>query len=251
VVGLSVALTVLILFVFVVASYATDSGLGSLEGREQLTIEITGHQWWWQARYSDPEPSRVFETANEIHVPVGEPVRLDLVARDVIHSLWLPNLSGKKDLIPGRQNSLWLQVDRPGIYRGQCAEFCGLQHAQMALLVIAEPPAAFRAWREAQLRPAARPSTDAARRGEQVFLSSSCMLCHSVRGTSSGGRLGPDLTHLASRTTIAAGTLPNRRGYLAGWIADPQHQKPGNQMPTNGLSPPDFQALLAYLGSLQ
>src|SRR5581483_5301132 len=160
-----------------------------------------------------------------------------LSSSDVIHSLWVPSLAGKKDLIPGHRTSLWLQADTPGVYRGQCAEFCGVQHAKMALLVIAEPPERYRTW--------------LARRGLAVFLGSSCVLCHAIAGTPAASRMGPDLTHLASRRTLAAGSLPNRRGALAGWIADPQRIKPGSRMPPNPLGPGDLRALLAYLEGLR
>jgi cytochrome c oxidase subunit 2 len=202
-------------------------------------------------RYLDPLPSSSFSTANEIHIPVGQPVELTLRSVDVIHSFWVPNLHGKKDLIPGQVNTLVLQADRPGIFRGQCAEFCGLQHANMALYVVAEPPDEFARWQERQRRPAPEPATDAARRGRDVFMASSCVLCHKIGGTMAGGVAGPDLTHVASRLSLAAGTLPNTRGHRAGWIVDPQMHKPGNNMPPNLLSPGDLQALLSYLDTLR
>ena len=169
----------------------------------------------------------------------------------MIHSFWVPNLHGKTDLIPGRQTLTWVKADRPGTYRGQCAEFCGHQHAHMAFTVVAEPPEQFKAWYEAQLKPAAQPSTPAQARGQQVFLSSPCIMCHRVQGTDAGGRVGPDLTHVASRSHLAAGTLANTRGHLAGWVLDPQKIKPGTRMPPNNLEPADLQALLDYLQSLK
>jgi len=170
---------------------------------------------------------------------------------DVIHSFWVPNLSGKIDLIPTHRNTIWIRADKPGTYRGQCAEFCGLQHAHMALQVVAEPPAQFEAWRRAQLEPARTPDTPERQRGQQVFTGLPCALCHTIRGTSAGGRTAPDLTHLATRRTIAAGVLPNTRGHLAGWILDAQGVKPGAAMPPNVIPPDDLQSLLDYLGNLE
>jgi cytochrome c oxidase subunit 2 len=178
-------------------------------------------------------------------------VVVTLRSNDVIHSLWIPNLQGKKDLIPGRTATLRLRADRAGTYRGQCAEFCGLEHALMALLVEAEPNDRFEAWAARQRQPAAEPLDALARRGQEVFLGKSCVMCHTVTGTTANGRLGPDLTHLASRRTIASGMFPNNRGHLAGWIADPQSLKPGVNMPANSLPPDDLQALLAYLETLK
>jgi cytochrome c oxidase subunit 2 len=171
---------------------------------------------------------------------------------DVIHSFWVPNLHGKKDMIPGYTNDTWIQADSAGVYRGQCGEYCGYQHAHMALIVTAEPEAAFERWYANQLAPAAPPSDSSVKRGHDVFVSNSCMMCHAISGEPlAGSNVGPDLTHFASRPTIAAGTLPNTRGHLAGWIVDPQRIKPGAQMPPNSLSPADLNALLDYLRSLK
>jgi cytochrome c oxidase subunit II len=245
------AVTVLVLFGLLAVDFLTNRALAALSAPQPLTIKVTGHQWWWDIRYADSTPSQMLTTANELHIPVGQPVLLELTSQDVIHSFWVPNLHGKKDLIPGRVTTLWLQADRPGVFRGQCAEFCGHQHAYMAFLVIAEPPERFSAWLEAQRRPAEQPVDATAQRGQQVFLSSSCGLCHTVSGTLAGGKMGPDLTHLASRLTLAAGTLPNSRGHLAGWIVDAQQIKPGNKMPPNLLAAEELHALLAYLESLK
>jgi cytochrome c oxidase subunit II len=176
---------------------------------------------------------------------------LELRSTDVIHSFWPPNLTGKRDLIPGKVNSLWFQADTPGVYRGQCAEFCGHQHAKMGFLVIADRPDSFATWLASQRDTASTPTTELTQRGQEVFLASSCVMCHTISGTPAGSRIGPDLTHLASRRTIAAGTLPNTRGNLAGWILNPQRIKPGTRMPPNQLNPADLQALLAYLESLK
>jgi cytochrome c oxidase subunit 2 len=184
-------------------------------------------------------------------VPVGLPVVLELRSSDVIHSFWVPNLGVKRDMIPGEETSVWFQADSAGVYRGQCAEFCGHQHAKMAVLVIAEPADSFRAWLARQRDTAATPVDSLAQRGQEVFLSTSCVMCHAIQGTPAGSRVGPNLTHLAGRRTLAAGTLPNTRGNLAGWIVDPQRIKPGARMPPNSLEPDDLQALLAYLESLR
>jgi cytochrome c oxidase subunit 2 len=245
------ALTVVILFVLLGASVGTGRSLSRLEGQAAVTIRINARQWWWEATYEDGTPSEWFTTANEVHIPVGRPVIVRGTSSDVIHSFWVPNLHGKVDLIPGRNSVRWIQADRQGTYRGQCAEFCGLQHARMALTVVAEPMDRFEAWRRAQRLPARDPSDDAQRRGRAVFESLTCPMCHTVRGTSAGGRVAPDLTHLKSRLTLAAGTLPNTRGHLAGWILDPQSVKPGNHMPPSGLAADEVQGLLAYLDSLQ
>jgi cytochrome c oxidase subunit II len=218
---------------------------------ESLTIKLTGHQWWWEVRYEDPQPSRIFTTANEIHIPTGERVTFQLASSDVIHSFWVPNLAGKLDLIPGIDNRLQLIADKPGTYRGQCAEFCGYQHAHMGLLVIAEPREAFDVWREGQLRAASPPADDESRRGQQVFMSHPCVSCHTVRGTSVGGRIGPDLTHLGSRQYLAAATLPLTRGTLGAWIIDPQTIKPGAHMPMTQLQPDEIDPLLTFLTGLK
>jgi cytochrome c oxidase subunit II len=251
VVSAAVVATVVVLFVFLVASVSTGHGLASLGGADELTITVTGHQWWWEITYDDATPARRVVTANEIHVPVGRPVRVVTDARDVIHSFWVPSLHGKRDLIPGHTSTMVLRADRPGVFRGQCAEFCGLQHAHMLLLVVAEPPPAFEQWLAGQRQAAASPADERARHGQRVFMSGPCALCHTIRGTEAGARLGPDLTHLASRTTLGAGIMPNNPGHLAGWIVDPQHIKPGSNMPAIALASEDLQALLAYLGGLR
>lgn len=243
--------TIAILFGLLAASVVTGRAVGTLTDPEPLAIEITGYQWWWDVQYLHPQPSLRVRTANELHLPVGRPVKFSLKSGDVIHSFWVPNLHGKTDLVPGRQNSTWLQVDRPGVYRGQCGEYCGLQHAHMAFVVVAESPDDFERWLAGQRPAAPPPTTPEQQRGLQVVERGPCAMCHTVRGTIAGGRMGPDLTHFASRSTIAAGTAPNTRGYLAGWIADPQHLKPGNRMPATGLSSGDLQAVVAYLETLR
>ncbi|MBX6364715.1 MAG: cytochrome c oxidase subunit II [Gemmatimonadetes bacterium] len=253
VVGAAVGATIVILFAFLFLDFFTSRGLAEVGAgaSRPLTIVVTGHQWWWQVTYEDTAVSARFSTANEIHIPVGRPVMLKLLSRDVIHSFWVPNLAGKRDLIPPYTNVLWLRADRPGIYRGQCAEFCGLQHAKMDFLVVAEPPERFAAWVANQRSPGRSPADPVTRHGQAVFLGSACILCHTIVGTPANGRVGPDLTHVGGRATLAAGVLPNTRGNLAGWIADPQRVKPGAKMPPNILAPRDLQAVVAYLASLQ
>jgi cytochrome c oxidase subunit 2 len=240
-----------LLFAMVIASVAADRALARLSLVDAMTIEVTAHQWWWELQYGGEPESNRFTTANELHVPVGKPVVLKLKADDVIHSFWVPSLAGKKDLIPGRTTTLQFRADHAGRYRGQCAEFCGFQHAFMAFEVIADPPDRYDAGIAAQRQPAAEPSDPTAKRGQEVFLRSACIMCHAIEGTSAGARKGPDLTHLGARTTIAAGTLPNRAAELARWIANPQDFKPGSNMPATTLSSDDMGALVAYLESLK
>jgi cytochrome c oxidase subunit 2 len=251
-VGVAVAATVVALFVLAGASFWTGRALSAVRTSENpVRIHVTARQWWWEARYEAPTPAQLVRTANELHVPVGRPVELTLTSVDVIHSFWVPRLQGKRDLIPGHTTTLVLEADRPGVYRGQCAEFCGIQHARMAFEVVAEAPDAFDAWLARQRLPAATPRTPEQARGRQVFLAAKCPACHRLGGEPALALVGPDLTHLASRRTIAAGTLPNTRGHRAGWIVDPQGVKPGTRMPGNPLPPDDLQALLAYLDGLE
>jgi cytochrome c oxidase subunit II len=246
-----VGVTVVVLLVFLAANVITGHRLALLAADNAVTIQLTGYKWWWKVQYPDPIPARHVTTANEIHIPVGRPVLINTDSQDVIHSFWVPSLHGKRDLVPGNPSAVWIQADRPGRFEGQCAEFCGLQHAHMRLLVIAEPEEQYQAWLDAQRQAAVAPSDPIAQRGLHVFETGPCALCHSVRGTEASGQVAPDLTHFGSRATIAAGTLPNSPGHLAAWIVDPQHIKPGNAMPPNSLSPEDLQALLAYLGGLE
>ena len=243
VVGAAVVLTVVILFGFLIASYLTDRQLLAGQQGETRTIHLTAHQWWWEISYEDGNPSRRVTTANELHLPAGEKIHIRLSSTDVIHSFWVPNLHGKQDLIPGVENHIYLQADEPGVWRGQCAEFCGFQHAHMALHVVVEDKDAFERWKAAQLQPAPEPAGDLETRGRDVFLSGPCVMCHRISGTEAAATAGPDLTHLKSRGTIAAGTLPNTREHLAAWITDPQAIKPGNRMPLTQLEPGDLEAL--------
>jgi cytochrome c oxidase subunit 2 len=222
-----------------------------LTSKNPITIQITGHQWWWEVIYPSPQADQTVTTANEIHVPVGKPVVILTNSYDVIHSFWPPNVNGKRDLLPGYSSAMWFQIDQAGVYHGQCAEFCGLQHAHMGFSIIAEPDNVFEAWKAQQLKPAPEPTQADAKHGREVFLTHACLMCHTIRGTDAGSRVGPDLTHLAGRAMIAAETLPNTRGALAGWIVDPQRIKPGNKMTPNPLAPDDLQDLITYLGTLQ
>jgi cytochrome c oxidase subunit II len=250
-VAVATGLTVLVLFAFLVYDIAVGRELTRNPGEGALQIRVTGHQWWWEVQYRDSLPKNWVTTANEIHIPAGRPVVLELRSTDVIHSFWPPNLSQKRDLIPGDENSLWFQADTPGVYRGQCLEYCGLQHAKMGFLVIADRPDSFSSWLAHQRDTASTPTDDLTRRGQEVFLTSSCVMCHAISGTPAGSRIGPDLTHLASRRTIASGTLTNTRSNLAGWILDPQRIKPGTRMPANQFDSADLNALLIYLESLK
>jgi cytochrome c oxidase subunit 2 len=249
-ISIALALTLAIVISLTGLSYAAQKALFSRKDGA-LTLMVTGQQWWWKITYEDEQPSRVFTTANEIHIPVGEPVLIKLEASDVIHSFWVPNLTGKMDAIPGRQNQLQIQADQPGVYRGQCAEFCGLQHAHMGMLIIAETKQDFERWRNHQISSALPPKDPEHQRGMEIFLSKPCVMCHQVRGTDAGGKVAPDLTHVGSRRYIGAGTLQTTRGNLAAWIVDPHGVKPGVNMPTIQLEPDEVQPLASYLEGLK
>jgi cytochrome c oxidase subunit II len=216
-----------------------------------LRIEVEGRQWWWEVRYAGPAGESVV-AANEIHVPTGVAIDVVVTSPDVIHSFWVPSLGGKIDMMPGRPNRLTLRADRDGVYRGQCAEYCGIQHAQMALLVVAAPPEAFAAWLAAEAAPAAAPSTEDAERGLEAFMAEGCAGCHAIRGTAALGRLAPDLTHIASRRTLAAGSLENDARAIRAWLGAGSALKPGNRMPSYAhLPPPTLDAITAYLAGLR
>jgi cytochrome c oxidase subunit II len=216
-----------------------------------MTIQVIGHRWWWEIRYAGSAPDEGVTTANEIHVPVGRPIRFELTTQDVIHSFWVPQLAGKTDVINGQTNVMWLEARTAGTYRGECAEYCGVQHANMDLSVTAEDSAAFDAWRAHQETPASIPQDTAARAGAQVFLEARCPACHIVRGTWTQGTEGPDLTHVASRLTLGAGLLDNNEGNLAGWVSNAPALKPGVMMPPTHLNSSQLRALLAYLETLR
>jgi len=242
-----VALPIIVLSVIVGVTVNDLGRLTDPPQREALTIEVIGHRWWWEVRY----PAQSIVTANEIVIPVGETVKLRLESRDVIHSFWVPQLQRKMDLLPDAWNTIWLRATTGGVFRGVCSQFCGVEHARMHILVRAMPPSSFAAWLSEAAQPAQAPQQSPAVQGRGVFLSHSCAYCHTIAGTPASGQVGPDLTHLASRLTLAAGMLPNTRGNLAGWISDPQSQKPGVDMPRTDLNGRDLQALIAYLRILR
>lgn len=242
-----VVLPLLVLPVVYGATILTLAQTSDFAGEDDLQVEVTANTWWWDVRY----PASGFTTANEIVIPVDRPVQMVLKSNDVIHSFWVPQLAGKIDNIPGRTNTLSLQADEPGVYRGQCAEYCGTQHSRMQFFVRAVPEAEFEQWLLAQRRPADVPDTREETAGALVFNRAGCAACHTVSGTAADGQIGPDLTHLMSRETIGAGTLPNTKGYLGGWVLDPQQSKPGAKMPPTPLDPQELEALLAYLTSLE
>ncbi|HEX3882113.1 MAG TPA: cytochrome c oxidase subunit II [Stellaceae bacterium] len=249
-VGVASVATVIVLALLTAVSYRATGALGQ-DTEDAVNIRLRGYQWWWEATYLGPLSEATFVTANELHIPVGRPVTIDLSSDDVIHSFWVPNLAGKQDLIPGRDNRITITADHAGTYRGPCAEFCGLQHAHMSLFVIAEPPAEFDKWRDAQKQPAAAPGGDEQQAGQQIVTGTQCAACHTIRGTAAKGTVAPDLTHLASRFYLAAGELPMTRGSLAAWVADPQTIKPGNNMPQVPLTGDELRAVSAYLASLK
>jgi cytochrome c oxidase subunit 2 len=251
VIASAVAVTAAILVTLTISSEAVGRGLTTPTGPGAITVDVVGHQWWWEFLYRDVSPQDFVISPNELHIPVGTSIVLEAQSRDVIHSFWVPNLQGKRDLIPGQVTRLWIQADAPGVYRGQCAEFCGHQHAKMALVVVAQPMNAFLEWIRHQRRPAAEPANDEQRRGRELFMQSTCVTCHTIRGTDAGSRVGPDLTHVGSRMTVAAGTLPNTRAHLHEWVSNPQRIKPGTRMPASPLSRDELDAVLSYLRSLR
>lgn len=215
-------------------------------------IQIIGHQWWWEVHYLNPEPDLRFTTANEIHIPANRPVTIALESADVIHSFWVPALHGKVDMIPGHENYIRIEASHPGNYVGQCGEFCGVQHAHMRILVVAQSPDEYAAWEQQQLKPAADPTTPDAQAGKEIFESGACSMCHTVRGTLAGGHVAPDLTHIASRQLIAANSFPNNTAYLEAWITHAQSLKPGAQMPDlTQFSGVQLRQLVAYLQQLK
>lgn len=236
-----------ILFAFVFFISTRDLVAIAHPAPAQLTIDVVGHQWWWEANYTQ----QGFDTANEIHIPAGQQVKINLTSVDVIHDFWVPELQGKVDAIPGETNSLYFESDKTGTYQGQCLVYCGLQHAHMNFLVVVDSPDQFNQWVQAQKQPAAQPTDPQAARGAQVFTSSSCTYCHAISGTSANARVGPDLTHFGSRKQIGAGVLPNNDVALRDWIRNPSASKPGVLMPAQTLSDADLNALVSYLDSLK
>ena len=250
---IATGVSTILLLVYVTVTAQTGRAIAwPLNSTQQpLTVEVTGHQWWWEFRYRDSIPSNWLSTSNELHIPVGRPVRVILLSNDVIHSFWVPELHGKQDAIPGHRNTTWLQADRPGVWKARCVEFCGYQHAKMAFDVVAESPARFNQWYVSQLASASPPTDSSAKRGQDVFVQRTCVMCHTISGTPAGSRVGPELSHLATRPSIAAGSLPNTRENLSRWILNPQLIKPGVHMPPNPLPPSEMNALLDYLETLK
>ena len=246
-IGVGLSITTVLLLASAVWTLWTVRGLSDTSRAAAVTIDVTGQQWWWEVRYRSGAPSREFSTANDLVIPAGVPVQLNLRSRDVVHSFWVPKLAGKMDMIPGQTNRIRIEADRPGIYRGQCSEFCGMQHAQMAFFVIALAPADFQTWWNHQLEPA-RSDPDAA--AQQTFMEH-CAACHAIRGLSAGGILGPNLSHFGSRRTIAAGILPNDSRNIALWLRDSQGVKPGSKMPELHLAANEVDTLTAYLEGLK
>lgn len=214
----------------------------------ELSIEVIGHRWWWEVRYPDTAGAI---TANEIRIPVNQTIRIRLTTADVQHSFWVPQLMPKTDLIAGRVNETWLHAERIGTFRGVCAEYCGLQHANMSLIVTVQPEEEFTAWLRDLAAPPARDLTEQQRRGQAVFEAAACGACHTVRGTTATGTIGPDLTTIGSRWSLGAGAAPNDKGHLGGWIVNPQSLKPGNQMPPQPVPASDLPDLLSYLETLR
>jgi cytochrome c oxidase subunit 2 len=250
-VGASTLVSLLLLALLLVASVATGQDLADFAPPKPLLVKITAYQWWWKIEYPGQKPEDLVVTANELHVPVGRPVELELLSGDVIHSFWIPNLDGKHDLIPSHRLKTMLQADAPGDYPGRCAEFCGYQHAHMDLLLVAQPPSEFEAWLGAQWQHAHEPSSVSEQRGRELLEQRACRLCHNVSGTKALGGVGPDLTHLASRRTLAAGVSAMDRAALRSWLQNPQRAKPGTKMPAVDLMPDELESMLDYLGSLQ
>lgn len=234
-----------------VASFFADRSMAKAATNEKLSVTLTGNQWWWDIRYNSGDPSKMLRTANELHLPVGVPTRIILNSSDVIHSFWVPSLAGKQDLIPGRENDITVVPKVTGMFRGQCAEYCGTQHAHMSLVVVVESYPDFINWWHHQLEPAPQPKTPLALAGYKYVVSGPCSACHNIGGTPANGQVAPDLTHLASRRSLAAGTMPMSTGNLYGWVEDPQSLKPGVKMPTIGLEPDQLHAVVAYLETLK
>jgi cytochrome c oxidase subunit 2 len=249
VVGAGIAMPIVLLStLFVIADlFVIRTTEAPAKSATRLTAQVIGHQWWWEVRY----PGTDAVTASEIHIPVRTPVRLEVRSDDVIHSFWVPELNRKIDLEPGTTNAIELDADRVGRYRGQCAEFCGLQHAHMGMYVFVDSPAAFRSWLAHEAKPAVAPGSALARRGARIFATGSCATCHTIRGTSATSNVGPDLTHVAGRTTLAAVTIDNDEQNLAAWIAHSQSIKPGNEMPDIELRGARLDAVVAYLRGLK
>jgi cytochrome c oxidase subunit II len=252
IVGGGIVFPVTTLTVLLIYGLVLTREIGGASGPAALRVEVIGEQFWWRVHYLDGNGRPPVASANEIRMPTGAPVEFVLKTSDVIHSFWVPSLGGKLDMIPGQVSTLRLQAGRPGIYRGQCAEYCGAQHAQMAFYVVAEIPEAFDKWLASERGSASEPGSAFLQTGKRLFIASGCGACHAVRGTEATGAIGPDLTHVGSRRSIAAGIYPNNAGTVAGWIASAQHLKPGNKMPSfDVLRGEELRAVASYLESLK
>ena len=251
IIGAGIAFPVVVLSALLVYTLGAAASMVRADTQPAARVEVLGEMWWWRVRYLDNEGQALFETANDIRIPAGLPVELVLKSENVIHSFWVPNLAGKLDMVPGHVNRLRLQAEEPGVFRGQCAEYCGAQHAKMMFEVQAVSPDDFEKWLALQRQPAREPANATLELGKRHFMQA-CSQCHTVRGTGAAGKLGPDLTHIGSRSSLAAGVLPNNVGALAGWVAGSQHIKPGNQMPSfNRLSGEGLRAVAQYMESLK
>lgn len=247
-----IAFPVVVLTALLVWGLSLMSELSAPARGDEMRVRVTGEMWWWRVAYLDQQGRPTMHDANELHIPVGRPILIELESADVIHSFWVPRLSGKLDMIPGRRNRMLIQADEPGVFGGQCAEYCGGPHALMGFVVVAHPPQEFERWRAARLATPTSPATPSALRGRQLFTSAGCAACHRIRGTEANGLAGPDLSHIGSRRSLGAGILPNNRGALIGWIGDAQAIKPGNRMPPyRVLSGADLHALADYLEGLK
>jgi cytochrome c oxidase subunit II len=252
IIGGGVVFPIVTLSALLVYSLSIGNALDAHAPAGALRVHVTGKQWWWEVRYEIPGSATAAVLANELHVPVGQPVELLLTTSDVIHSFWAPPLAGKVDMIPGRTNRLLIQAQKPGVYRGQCAEYCGGQHALMAFYLVAEPQERFRSWLARQAQPISLPGDPSMKLGYDLFFRGGCAACHAIRGTPAIGEMGPDLTHVGDRRSLAAGVLGNHIGTMAGWIAGAQDVKPGNHMPSvNAYTGRELRAVSAWLESLE
>lgn len=251
IIGGGVILPVVTLSALLVYAMFAQASLVETPGEEPLVVEVIGHQWWWEMTYRDGDVSQRVTTANELHIPAGRPVELHLESRDVIHTFWVPNLAGKRDMVPGHTNVLHIEADKPGLFRGQCNEFCGDQHALMSLFVVSETPKDFERWLAGQRKRASVPTDPFLKKGHDAFMTAGCALCHTVRGTQARGQVAPDLTHFGSRHSIAAATLRNNTANLEAWIVSAQHLKPDNRMPNYHFDGETLHAVAAWLESLE
>jgi cytochrome c oxidase subunit 2 len=252
IVGAGIAFPVVVLSVLLIYGFGVlGAGASAPPPDGGIRLAIRGEQWWWRVTYFGADGNS-FESANELHVPVGQPVRLELTTADVIHSFWAPRLAGKLDMIPGRTNTLTVTATEEGVSRGQCAEYCGGAHALMSFHVVAQTPEDFQVWMERESRPAVTNENGATARGKQLFLDAGCAGCHTIRGTEASGTIGPDLTHVGSRRSLAAATLPNNAQAFANWITNNQHIKPENKMPVFKIfTQSELEDLAIYLESLK